>query len=91
MLKLATAAQMREMDRRTIEDYGVPSLVLMENAALRVVDVIGASGSGRCAASALASSAARATTVAMGWRSRGTWRRALARMSRCGWRRTRLR
>ena len=31
---------MREMDRRTIEDYGVPSLVLMENAALRVVDVI---------------------------------------------------
>ncbi len=40
MLKLTTAAQMREMDRRTIEDYGVPSLVLMENAALRVVDVI---------------------------------------------------
>ena len=42
MLKLTTAAQMREMDRRTIEDYGVPSLVLMENAALRVVDVIAA-------------------------------------------------
>ena len=40
MLKLATAAQMREMDRRTIADYGVPSIVLMENAALRVVDVI---------------------------------------------------
>jgi len=40
MLKLTTAAQMREMDRRTIEDFGVPSLVLMENAALRVVDVI---------------------------------------------------
>lgn len=40
MLKLTTAAQMREMDRRTIEDYGVPSLVLMENSALRVVDVI---------------------------------------------------
>ena len=40
MLKLTTAAQMREMDRQTIEDYGVPSLVLMENAALRVVDVI---------------------------------------------------
>ncbi len=31
---------MREMDRRTIEDFGVPSLVLMENAALRVVEVI---------------------------------------------------
>ena len=40
MLKLTTAAQMREMDRRTIEDYGVPSIVLMENAALRVVEVI---------------------------------------------------
>ena len=40
MLKLTTAAQMREMDRRTMEDYGVPSIVLMENAALRVVDVI---------------------------------------------------
>ncbi len=40
MQKLTTAAEMREMDRRTIEDYGVPSIVLMENAALRVVDVI---------------------------------------------------
>lgn len=40
MLKVTSAAQMREMDRRTIEDFGVPSLVLMENAALRVVDVI---------------------------------------------------
>jgi hydroxyethylthiazole kinase-like uncharacterized protein yjeF len=40
MLKLAAAAQIREMDRRTIEEYGVPSIVLMENAALRVVDVI---------------------------------------------------
>ena len=40
MRKVTNAAQMREMDRRTIEDYGVPSLVLMENAALRVVDVI---------------------------------------------------
>ncbi len=40
MLKLTTAAQMREMDRRTTEDYGVPSIVLMENAALRVVEVI---------------------------------------------------
>ena len=40
MQKLTTAAQMREMDRRTIEDYSVPGIVLMENAALRVVDVI---------------------------------------------------
>ena len=40
MQKLTTAAQMREMDRRAIEDYGIPGIVLMENAALRVVDVI---------------------------------------------------
>ena len=31
-MKLVTAAQMRELDRRTIQDLGVPSLVLMENA-----------------------------------------------------------
>ena len=39
-MKLVTAAEMREMDRKTIEDYGVPSIVLMENAALRVVETI---------------------------------------------------
>ncbi|MCL6621998.1 MAG: NAD(P)H-hydrate dehydratase [Syntrophobacterales bacterium] len=31
-MKLVTAADMRELDRRTIEEVGVPSLVLMENA-----------------------------------------------------------
>ena len=40
MLPVTNAAQMREMDRRTIEEFGVPSIVLMENAALRVVDVL---------------------------------------------------
>jgi NAD(P)H-hydrate epimerase len=30
---IATAAQMREADRRTIEDVGLPGIVLMENAA----------------------------------------------------------
>ncbi|MBV9850572.1 MAG: NAD(P)H-hydrate dehydratase [Armatimonadetes bacterium] len=39
-MKVATAAQMREMDRRTIEEYHVPSIVLMENAALRVVEAM---------------------------------------------------
>lgn len=39
-MKVTSAAQMREMDRRTIEDYGMPSIVLMENAALRVVEAI---------------------------------------------------
>jgi ADP-dependent NAD(P)H-hydrate dehydratase / NAD(P)H-hydrate epimerase len=31
-MKLVTAQEMRELDRRTIEEVGVPSLVLMENA-----------------------------------------------------------
>ncbi len=39
-MKLATAAQMREMDRRAIEEFGIPSIVLMENAAIRVADEI---------------------------------------------------
>ena len=33
MLPLATAAQMKELDRRAIEERGIPSLELMENAA----------------------------------------------------------
>lgn len=31
-MKLVTAAEMRELDRRAIEEVGIPSLVLMENA-----------------------------------------------------------
>lgn len=33
MLELLTAAQMKEMDRRAIEERGIPSLTLMERAA----------------------------------------------------------
>jgi NAD(P)H-hydrate epimerase len=33
---------MQSVDRRAIEEFGIPSLVLMENAALGVVDAIGA-------------------------------------------------
>ncbi|MFZ2090014.1 MAG: NAD(P)H-hydrate dehydratase [Desulfobaccales bacterium] len=39
-MKLVTATQMRELDRRTIEDVGVPSLVLMENAGRGTYRVI---------------------------------------------------
>ncbi len=38
---LTTAQQMKELDRATIEDLGVPGLVLMENAGRGVVQVIG--------------------------------------------------
>ena len=40
MLPLATATQMRELDRRAIEEYKVPSLELMENAARAVADAV---------------------------------------------------
>ena len=39
-MKILNAEQMRNIDRRTIERFGVPSIVLMENAALAVVDAI---------------------------------------------------
>jgi NAD(P)H-hydrate epimerase len=38
-MKVLTAAQMREMDRRTIES-GIPGIVLMENAGHRVVEFL---------------------------------------------------
>lgn len=40
MKKVLSAAQMKDCDRRTIEEYGVPSLVLMERAALGVCNVL---------------------------------------------------
>ncbi len=38
-MKILTAAQMREVDRRTTE-LGIPSLILMENAGHRVVEFL---------------------------------------------------
>ena len=40
MLPLATAAQMKELDRQAIEERGIPSLGLMENAARAVADTV---------------------------------------------------
>ncbi len=40
VIKVLTAAEMREVDRLTTGRYGVPSIILMENAARSVVDAI---------------------------------------------------
>ena len=39
-MKILTAAEMRDIDRRTTEECGVPSLTLMENAGARVVEAL---------------------------------------------------
>jgi hydroxyethylthiazole kinase-like uncharacterized protein yjeF len=40
VMKILTAAEMREVDRLTTEKYGVPGLLLMEAAAARTVEAI---------------------------------------------------
>ena len=37
-MRIALGSQMREMDRITIEEYGIPGVVLMENASWAVAD-----------------------------------------------------
>src|SRR5437588_3446851 len=37
-MKIVTAAEMREIDRRTTAEFGVPSLTLMENAGTAVAE-----------------------------------------------------
>ncbi len=39
-MRVLDAAQMREADRRTIEEIGIPSIVLMEHAGQRVVEAM---------------------------------------------------
>ena len=40
MQKILTAEEMREVDRLTTEKYGIPSIILMENAAHAAANVI---------------------------------------------------
>src|SRR5580692_5144219 len=39
-MKILTAAQMRDVDRITIQELGMPSLILMENAGARFVEAL---------------------------------------------------
>ncbi|MGI5912295.1 MAG: NAD(P)H-hydrate dehydratase [Syntrophomonadaceae bacterium] len=39
-MKLLKADEMKEIDRRASQEYGIPSIVLMENAGLRTLEVI---------------------------------------------------
>lgn len=39
-MKLLTAAQMRQLDQQTIEEIGVPSTVLMENAGRTTYQIL---------------------------------------------------
>lgn len=39
-MKVVTAEQMREIDRKAIEGYGIPGIVLMENASLGIINLI---------------------------------------------------
>ncbi|MGA7614676.1 MAG: NAD(P)H-hydrate dehydratase [Thermoanaerobaculia bacterium] len=39
-MKVVTSEQMRNIDQRAIDAYGIPSVVLMENAAIGVVEAI---------------------------------------------------
>lgn len=41
-MRILTADEMRAVDRRAIEELGIPGLVLMENAAIGVADALGA-------------------------------------------------
>ncbi len=39
-MKILTPEQLREVDRLSSEKHGIPSLILMENAGMRVVEVL---------------------------------------------------
>ena len=40
MKKVSTSQEMYEIDKRTIDEYGFPSIALMENAGQGVVEIL---------------------------------------------------
>ncbi len=40
MVKILTAREMKEIDKKATSEYAIPSLILMENAGIRTVEVI---------------------------------------------------
>lgn len=39
-MKLVKAAEMQDIDRRASSEYGIPSLVLMENAGIKTAEMV---------------------------------------------------
>ncbi len=58
-------AQVREVDRRAIEDFGVPGVVLMENAGRNAARIIHALVDGGAASSALHEASAASSSIAI--------------------------
>jgi len=71
--RLVTGAEMSAVDRRTIDEHGVPGIELMERAGRRVVETIQERWEGLegLAVAALSSPACSATGE---WRFGRTWR-----------------
>ena len=80
-MRVLNTAQMREADRRTIEDIGIPSIVLMENAGRQAVAAMEAAFEDLAIEPRRACCAAAATTAATASSSRARWPSAASRRS----------
>ena len=65
-MRVVTSEEMRELDRRAIQDCGMPGVVLMENAAAAVVLAVETACSGLQGKRVVVISAGPVTTAEMG-------------------------